>query len=210
MQQIGVSLANAPAAEPIALPVKPAPAVNPPRETMAKSKTQSQDVNTEIPQVSRYNNSWIWRSLLLNLLICLVLAGEYSWQRGSAILGAALLLALCPVLLVGPLLARPFRRVRLTTFSWSLFWGIFFGVTNALLCVLICLAWNILLFVESFWGGTGSVLSDFYRKVLALDPSVVILMLLALWMSVIGGVLISIFSVRDEDVASLTRQGSQM
>ncbi len=210
MQQVGVSLANAPAADPITLPITPVPAVNPAWKPMEKNKIQSQDVNTELPQISRYNNSWIWRSLLLNLLICLVLAAEYSWQGGSVNWGAALLLALCPVLLVGPLLARPFRRVSLTTFSWSLFWGIFFGMTNALLCVLICLAWNVLLFVESFWGNNGSILSDFYRKVLALDPQVIVLMLLALWMSVIGGVLIGIFSVRDEDVAPLTHQGSRM
>ncbi len=209
MQQIGVSLANTPVADPIILPVTPAPVVNQAWETMAKNKIESQDVNTEIPQVLRYKNSWIWRSLLLNLLICLVLAAEYSWQRGSVNFGATLLLALCPVLLVGPLLARSFRRVPLRTFSWSLFWGTFFGMTNALVCALICLAWNVLLFVEPLWGKTG-VLSDFYRKVLMLDPQVVVLMLLALWMSVIGGVLIGIFSVRDEDVAPLTQQESQM
>jgi serine/threonine protein kinase len=210
MQQVEVSLANAPATDPIALPVTPAPVVNQALKPVVKNKTQSQDVYTEIPQVSRYSNSWIWRSLLLNLLICLVLVAEYSWQEGSVNLGAVLLLALCPVLLVGPLLARPFRRVTLTTFSWSLFWGIFFGMTNALLSALVCLAWNVLLFVEPFWGNTGSGLSDFYRKVLALDPPVVVLMLLALWMSVIGGVLIGIFNVRDEDVEPLTHQGSRM
>ena len=82
-------------------------------------------------------------------------------------------------------------------------------MTNALVCALICLAWNVLLFVEPLWGKTG-VLSDFYRKVLMVDPQVVVLMLLALWMSVIGGVLIGIFSVRDENVAPLTQQESQM
>jgi hypothetical protein len=138
------------------------------------------------------------------------LAGEYAWQAGSVTSGIAILLALCPVLLVGPLLARPFRRVSLTTFSWSLFWGIFFGVTNALLCALVCLAWNILLFVEPFWQGTITGLSDFHRKALALDPQVVVLMLLALWLSVIGGVLIGIFSGLDEDVEPLTPQGSRM
>ncbi len=210
MRQVGVSLANTPATDLIALPATPAPAVHLAWTPAAKHKTQSQDVNTEIPQISRYNNRWIWRSFLLNLLICLVIAAEYAWQEGSVNFGTALLLALCPVLLVGPLLARPFRRVSLTTFSWSLLWGIFFGVANALLCAPVCLVWNIFLFVEPFWRSAGNGLSDFYRKVLALDPQVVVLMLLALWLSVIGGVLIGIFSALDEDVEPLTHQGSRV
>ncbi len=83
-------------------------------------------------------------------------------------------------------------------------------MTNALLCAVACLAWNVLLFVVPFWNITGNGLGVFYRKVLALDPQVMVLMLLALWMSVIGSVLIGIFSVRDEDVEPLTRQGSRM
>jgi serine/threonine protein kinase len=208
--QVGVSLANTPPANLVALPTTPVPVVRQTWTPAPMQKIPSQEVHTDIPQISRYNNRWIWRSLLLNLLICLVLAGEYAWQAGSVTSGIAILLALCPVLLVGPLLARPFRRVSLTTFSWSLFWGIFFGVTNALLCALVCLAWNILLFVEPFWQGTITGLSDFHRKALALDPQVVVLMLLALWLSVIGGVLIGIFSGLDEDVEPLTPQGSRM
>jgi serine/threonine protein kinase len=211
VQQIGVSLANTPVTAPVALPITPAPEVNAAMVAAAKHKTELQEVNTEkIPQISRYNNGWIWRSLFLNMLICLVLAAEYSWQAGSVHFGVALLLALCPILLVGPLLARPFRRVSLTTFSWSIFWGIFFGVMNVLLGVLICLAWYALLLVAPFGGSAASILSVFYSKVLAWDQQVVLLMLLALWMSVIGGVLISIFSVRDVNVEPLIHQGSRM
>jgi serine/threonine protein kinase len=209
-RQVGVSLANTPASNRIVLPATPAPVVPQAWTPVPAQNTPSQDVHTEIPQISRYNNRWLWRSLLLNLLICLVLAAEYAWQGGSITFALPLLLALCPVLLAGPVLARPFRRVSLTTFTRSLFWGIFFGLTNALLCALVCLAWNILLFVAHFGGSAGSGLSDFYGKILALDPQVVVLMLLALWLSVIGGVLIGIFSVLDEDVEPLTHQGSRM
>lgn len=209
-RQVGISLANAPATDRIILPATPVPVVNLAWTPAEKQKTQSQDVDTEILQASRYNNSWIWRSLLLNLLICLVLAAEFAWQEGSVSFGIALLLGLWPILLVGPVLARPFRWASLKTFSWSLFCGIFFGMTNALLCAVACLAWNVLLFVVPFLGSTRSVLSDVYRKVLTSDPQVIVLMLLALWMFVIGGVLIGIFSVRDEDVEPLNRQGSRM
>jgi len=207
IQPVGVTLANAHATDPIALPATPAPAVNPAWEPMIKNELLFQDVHTEAPKVSRYSNRWIWRSLFLNLLICLVFAAEYSWQTKTISFGV--LIALCPALLVGPLLARSFRRISLTTFSWGLFWGVFFGMTNALLSTLLCLAWNTLLFIVPFWGGIVSGLSDFFSKVLAFDPQVVVLMLLALWMSVIGGALIGIFSVRDEDVEPLTHRGSR-
>ncbi len=209
-RQVGVSLANTPASNRIVLPATPVPAVPQAWTPAPTQKTQSQDVHTEIPQVSRYNNRWVWRSLLLNVLICLVLAGEYAWQGGSINVAIPLLLALCPVLLVGPLLGLAFRRVSSTTFAWSLFWGIFFGVTNALVCALVCLAWNILLFSVPFLGSFSSGLIDFYRKILALDPQIIVLLILALWLSVIGGVLIGIFSVLDEDVEPLTRQGSRV
>jgi serine/threonine protein kinase len=209
IQPVGVTLANAHATDPIALPATPTPvpAVNPAWEPVIKNEPLFQDVHTEAPKVSSYSSRWIWRSLLLNLLICLVFAAEYSWQTKTISFGV--LIALCPALLVGPLLARSFRRISLTTFSWALFWGVFFGMTNALLSTLLCLAWNTLLFIVPFWGDIGGGLSDFFNKVLAFDPQVVVLMLLALWMSVIGGALIGIFSVRDEDVEPLTHQGSR-
>ncbi len=210
IRQVGVSLANAPATERIVLPATPTPLLYPAWTPVEKQKARSQDIDKEILQASGYSNNWIWRLPLLNLLICLVLAAEYAWQEGSIQFGIALLLGLWPVLLVGLVLARPFRRISLTTFSRSLGWGVILGVTNALLCTLVCLAWNMLLLVEPFWGITANGLGVFYRKALVLDPQVIVLMLLALWLSVIGGVLIGIFSVRDEDVKPLTHQGSQM
>jgi hypothetical protein len=205
MQRVELALINTPAAGPITLPTAPVPALNLGSKPMTRIRP---DVNTEILLPARCTNSWVWRSFLLNLLICLVLAAEYSRWSGSVNAGVALLLALCPILLVGPLLALPFGRLSLTSFSRSLLWGMFFGVTNALLCALVCLAWNILLSVETFLGNPGVVVSDFHREVLALNPQVLVLMVLALWMSVIGGVIIGIFSVRDEDVTPLIHQES--
>ncbi len=202
VQHAGVSLANAPATDPIALPVTPP--LDQARERVENMGGAMQDIHTEALDVSRHSNNWIWYSLLLNLLICLVLAAEYSWQAGGVRFGAELLLALCPALVVGPLLGRLFRRVQLTTFSWSLFWGVFFGLTNALLSALVCLLWKALLYVIPFWGNAGGSLGDFFKGALPLEliPGVVELTLLALWMSVIGGALIGIFSVRDEGAKS--------
>ena len=194
VQHVGVSLANAPATDPIAMPAMPA------LDQARNMGIPVQVIHTGTLNISRHSNNWIRYSLLLNLLVCLVLVAEYSWQAGGVRFGAELLLALCPALVVGPLLARLFRRVQLTRFSWSLFWGVFFGLTNALLSALVCLMWKAFLYVMPFWGNASGSLGDFFKRALALEliPGIVALTLLALWMSVIGGALIGIFSVRDE------------
>ncbi len=170
-----------------------------------------QDIHTESLNLARHSNKWIWYTLLLNLLICLVLAAEYSRQMGSVGPGADLLLAAWPTLLVGPLLAGLFRRLSPATLSWGLFWGVFFGLANALFCTLACFAWKACLFVLPFFGSAGGGLSDLFKQALALEltPGPVELTLLALWMSVIGGALIGIFSVRDEGAVPLVHQGPQ-
>ena len=124
--------------------------------------------------------------------------------------GADLLLASWPALLVGPLIARFFRRIPLTTFARSLFWGICFGLSNALLSALVCFAWKAVLFAMLFSGNAGAGLSDYIQQTFALEslPGVVELTLLALWMSVIGGALIGIFSVRDEGAVPSLHQKS--
>jgi serine/threonine protein kinase len=200
VQHVGVSLANTPAPDPIVMPAMPQF-----DQVLEKSKNIGitvQDIHAEALDVSRHSNNWIRYSLLLNLLICLVLAAEYSWQAGGVRSGAELLLALCPALVVGPLLARLFRRVQLATFSWSLFWGVFFGLTNAFLSALVCLMWKAFLYVIPFWGNASGSLEDFFKSALTLEliPGIVALTLLALWMSVIGGAFIGIFSLRDEGI----------
>ncbi len=195
VQHAGVSLANAPTTDPIAMP-----ALDQARKQVKSIGVPSQDIHTGPLDISRPSKNWMRYSLLLNLLVCLVLAAEYSWQAGGVRSGADLLLALCPALVVGPLLARLFRRVQLTSFSWSLFWGVFFGLTNVLLTALVCLMWEAFLYVMPFWGNASGSLGDFFKRALALEsiPGIVALTLLALWMSVIGGALIGIFSVQDE------------
>jgi hypothetical protein len=137
-----------------------------------------------------------------------VLIAEYTLQAGGNSLKAEPLLVLCPTLLVGSLLALLFKRISLTTLSWSLFWGVFFGMTNALLSTSVCLAWT-LLFVMPFLGSAGGDLNASFSKVLmfASIPHVVVFLLLALWMSVVGGAIIGIFSMRDEGVAPVSHKG---
>src|SRR5437763_3264407 len=198
LQPVGVTLAKAPATAPIALPIIPAPTKHAFWGQEGKNKPLLHEVHTEIPKKPKSSNRWMWCALTLNVFIYLMLIAEYTLIAGSLSFRVELLLILCPVLLVGPLLALLFKRISLTTLSWSLFWGIFFGMTNALLSLLVCLAWSSLLFAVQLWGSAGGGLSGFFGTVLifASSPLIVILLLLALWMSVIGGAIIGIFGMQ--------------
>ena len=206
LQRIGVALASVPATDPIAAPI-----VSPTNQGRKEVVVEGVDIHTETLNNSRQGKKWTWYALLLNLLICLVLAGEYAWQAGDVKFGASLLLASWPALLVSPLLARFFRRIRLTTFARSLFWGVCFGLSNVLLSALVCFAWKAFLFIMPFFGNTGAGLGDYFQQISVLEllPGAVELTLLALWMSVIGGALMGIFSVRDEGAMSSVHQGSR-
>ncbi len=150
----------------------------------------------------------MWCALTLNVFIYLMLIAEYTLIAGSLSFRVELLLILCPVLLVGPLLALLFKRISLTTLSWSLFWGIFFGMTNALLSLVACMICNALLLAVQLRGSAGGGLSGFFSPSLlfASDPRVVVLLLLALWVSVIGGTIIGIFNVQGEGVTRIVHQ----
>src|SRR6266496_2542205 len=80
IQEVGVSLANAPATDAIAAPA--IPPINQAWENVGKQavQMQDQDIHTDEHNFPRYSNKWVWYSLLLNLFICLVLAGLRSLQ----------------------------------------------------------------------------------------------------------------------------------
>src|SRR5206468_2174945 len=139
-------------------------------------------------------------ALILNIFIYVMLITEYTLIVGSLSFSFRLLLTLCPALLVGLLLALLFKRISLTTLSWSLFWGIVFGMTNALLSFLASIVWYSLLPVEQFQRSTGGGLSGIFSPALPFisDPRVVVLLLLALWVSVTGGAIIGIINIRGE------------
>ena len=208
LQPVGVSLANAPTTDPIAHPIIPVRTKHASWGREGKNKPLLHEVHMTTPKAPRRRSRWIWCALLLSVFIYLMLIAEYTLIAGSPSFGVAPLLKLCPVLLVGPLLALLFKRISLTTLSWSLFWGIFFGMTNALLSLLAYMVWNTLLFAVQLRGSAGGGLSGFFFPSLlfASDPRVVILLLLALWVSVIGGAIIGIFSMQGEGAVRISHQ----
>jgi hypothetical protein len=211
LQPVAISLANTPATDPIAIPIIPAPTKHTSRNQEGKYKAVMHEVTTAIPEKSRSSNRWIWCALILNVFICLMLITEYSLVIGTLSFSFRSLVTLCPALLVGLLLAQLFKRISLTSLSWSLFWGIFFGMTNALLSLLACMVWYSLLLIVPFQGSTGEGLSGFFGPSLPFDsePRIVVLLLLALWVSVTGGAIIGIINMQGEGTTRTSHPGPQ-
>lgn len=211
LQPFGVSLEDTPATEPIAIPFIPAPVKQASRYQEGNNRAPLHEAHTAIPKTARSRNRWLWCALALNMFIFIMLIIEYTLLAGRTGFSFEPLLTLCPVLIVGVLLAMLFKRIALTTLSGSLFCGIFYGMTNALLSLVACIVWYSFLLVVEFQPGAGGGLSGFFDPALHFvsDPRVVILLLLALWVSVTGGAVIGIFNIQGEDTTRLAHPEPQ-
>jgi hypothetical protein len=159
------------------------------------------DATTSVLKIAKQGDNWLWYALVLNLLICLLVAVEYAWQVGSAALAADTLLVVLPAILVGPLLALLFRRVSYRVPLWGLFWGVFFGLTDALASTLLCLVWGALIqlplnFRCGTWCGAGDGFKVLFQVMLNLAAQALVPMVLGLWMAVIGGAIIGLVRLR--------------
>lgn len=175
------------------LPVTPAPE--------AVWRGHMSDVSTDMIKVYKNSDNWVWSALLLNLLICLVVAIEYAWQVGDPTVAANTLLAVLPALLLGPLLALPFRRVSYRVPLWGLFWGAFFGLTDALISILLCFTWAALIQLPTDfhckpWCASGDGFKIMYQIIYDLATHATVPVILSLWMAVIGGAIIGVMHMR--------------
>lgn len=183
---------TAPDAQP-ELPVTPAPD--------AARRGHISDVSTDMMKVFKNNETWVWSALVLNLLICLVVAAGYAWQVGNATVAANMLLVVWPGLLTGPLLAFLFRRVSYSTPLWSLFWGVFFGLTDALVSIALCLIWAALVSLPGqyhcpHWCASGDGVGILIDTVGQFAAQAIVPVVLSLWIAVIGGAIIGVTRVR--------------
>ncbi len=201
----GGSLENTPATDSIAIPILPDSSKYTFGNKAGKNEPSSSEVRTAILKTSRSSNRWIWCALTLNVFIYIMLIAEYTLMVGNFNFNYRLLLMVCPALLVGFLLALLFRRLSMTSLSWSLFWGIFFGMINALFSLVASIVCYSLLLVLQFQGSSGESLSGIFSPTLHFvsDPRVVVLLLLALWVSVAGGAIIAIINMQGEDAARI-------
>ena len=175
------------------LPVTPAPD--------SGGRGHSSDVSTDRMKVYKNVDNWVWSALVLNLLICLVVAAEYAWQQGSATIAANTLLVVWPGILIGPLLAWLFRRVSYSTPLWGLFWGVFFGLTDALVSIALCIVWGALAQLPAQyhcprWCASGDGVGIMYGLMTGLASRAVVPVVLSLWIAVIGGAIIGVMHMR--------------
>ncbi len=159
------------------------------------------DVRTDVIKAYKSGDNWAASALVLNLLICLVVAAEYAWQAGSATIAANTLLVVLPALLIGPLLTFPFRRVGYRAPLWGLFWGVFFGLTDALACILLCLIWAALIQLPANfhckpWCASGDGFKVLYQTMYGLATQATVPVMLSLWIAVIGGAVIGVMHMR--------------
>jgi serine/threonine protein kinase len=177
------------------LPVTPVPDAN--------RRGYIGDASSSIMKTCKNNDNWVWCALALNLLICLVVAAEYAWQVGNATVAANTLLAVLPALLIGPLLALPFRRVSYRAPLWGLFWGVFFGLTDALVSILLCFIWVALIQLPANfhckpWCASGDGFKVMYQTIHDLAAQAIVPVVLSLWIAVIGGAIIGVMHVRSK------------
>ncbi len=197
------AIPHVPAALPVELAAKALQApdtapVDPSRVTRLHAKVP-RDIATEDLQPTSKNSRWILHAIVLNLIICLALAGE-TWLQYALPSAATFLLAVWPAILIAPLLATIFRRVRFASLSWGLFWGAFFGLTNGLLSALVCMVWVVLVqLVADFrcppWCGSGGGLTVALNELTRIAPYALVPFVAGLWVSVIGGALIGILNL---------------
>ena len=200
LQPVALSLADTPATQPIAIPDIPTPAKHRTRDHEEMNKTLLHEAHTAYPKIRNRSNRWIWCALALNIFIFVMLILEYTLLIGSPVFSIRPVLTLCPALLIGFLLALLFKRIALTTLSLSLFWGMFFGMMNAILSLIACIIWYSLVLVVPSHGNAGEGLSSFFGPALQFfsNSRIVILLLIALWVSVIGGAIIGIINIQGE------------
>ena len=202
-QPVLISAMDAPTL-PIATPAPEAPRELSVSVTPARDATiygDGSDATTSMMKVAKNGDNWVWYALVLNLLICLLVATEYAWQAGSAAMAANALLVVLPAILTGPVLALLFRRVSYHAPLWGLFWGVFFGLTDALASTLLSFVWGALIqlplkFSCGSWCSAGDGFKILFQTILSLASQAVVAVVLGLWIAVIGGAIIGLLHLR--------------
>ena len=134
---------------------------------------------------------WTLMAFVLNLLICIVVIFEAIWTLGGTNLALSLAAVLWPSLLIGPLLAVVFRRIRLDSLPWGILWGLLFGITDVLLSGVVCYGLAALALTIPHWGldwlQPGDGLRIFLQQVRNFVPRALVLTLLSVWIAAPGG-----------------------
>jgi hypothetical protein len=174
-------------------PVGPVPVRSPISDTFLNfARSSIDDIQMHPPA-----NKWLWWTLLLNLLICVLLAGEAVWQSGDVSAAGNVFLTLWPGLLTGLAVARMYHVVHSNSLCWRICRGALFGVTDIVLSGLVCYVWVGLALTIPHWGydwlQAGDGLRIFVFQIKLLLPEFLKFFVLGSWVAVTGGALIGFF-----------------
>ncbi len=166
---------------------------------LAKEEEQEYlDGQTEL-LVTR-SNRWVPLAFALNLSVCLLFVAQAAFIEEKISTLLYLFLALSPSLCIGPLLAFGFRRLPHPTLAWGVLWGLLFGVCDTLLSTLLCYGGTALVLTFFQWGHkwqhSGDGISIFLESLRHLGPTALLLAIIGLWVTAVGGVCIGMFSAR--------------
>lgn len=165
-----------------------------------------------MPELGRMNTSliedmkpdlWTWRACWLHILLYAVLAAAAWYSSRNILVGLILMLCLWPGLLIGPLVARSFRRVSLSSLPWGIVFGMLYGLVTVTVSTLVCYSFSALIYTvlnQKVWPLPDYGWHLFVGQVIALAPHALIIFLVSLWCIVFGGALIGLLAARSEQV----------
>ncbi|HZR42540.1 MAG TPA: serine/threonine-protein kinase [Ktedonobacteraceae bacterium] len=142
---------------------------------------------------------WEWYWLALNLVVCALLTAQ-AWMHGGSSTAESLLLAVCPCLVIGPLVAFLFQDRPVSSYWRGAMRGMFLGLVDALISSLLCYSWTALWLTFGQWGQqwqhSGDGLGIFEREFVTLAPQAVFVILSGSVLMLLGGMIIGLFTTR--------------
>lgn len=142
--------------------------------------------------------TWVWRTFLLNLAICLLLALVAAWSYGGVMAATGLALAIWPALLVGPFVGNLFQTMAHVSIWRRLLRGLLVGAVNTLLSALACYGWTTLWHTLPYqgnaWVSVGDGLRLFMAEAAKLAPTALTLLLPCALLSLCGGALMGLLA----------------
>ena len=158
-----------------------------------------EDVNTSMIEDVK-PDLWTWRAVGLHVLLYMALAIT-AWYSVGPLPCLTLMLCLWPGLLIGPLVARWFRRISLPSLPWGVVFGMLYGIVTVVIATFVCYSFSAFIYTVLHWSGVFQIAYGFHRflaEAVALAPHALPIFLVSLWCIVFGGALIGLLAARKE------------
>lgn len=202
----------------LAMPTTNAPLMMPNTQRMMPERQPVQEdvLNDEdyrtMPQIENVDTSiigemkpdlWTWRACWLHVLLYAALSLVACLSQGI-VPGLMFMLCLWPSLLIGPLVARSFRRVSLASLYWGILYGMLYGIVDVTISTLVCSCFSALIYTILPVNNTippDHSVAGFINSLMMISQHAVPIFLVSLWCVVFGGALIGLFAARREQLS---------